>query len=497
MELTYAGQEVAVRDTVNTDFENEYQQVNIHLTKFMEHDESFGIGENGEYKNVSFGLYTAEKMTAADGSSVPADSLIDVAGLHEDMTAAFDAKLPFGKYYIQEIATDEHYIINGEKYLVTYEYAGQDIECVDIDCGTFTNDIIRGSVKGMKINELGEPLSGATFGLFKADTETFDAASAILTSTSDENGSFGFDDVPYGKYIVTEIAPSTGYVLSDERFDVIISENEQVIEITAENTPTQLTVSKRDIYGAELPGASMQIIDSEGNVFDEWISDGLEHIVTHIPAGTYTLKEIASPDGFVIATEIIFTIDLYNTVTTENTNAVSVDTDGKPTITMVDDTTKVHISKRDITTDKELPGAKLQILDGDTVIEEWVSTEEEYIIEGKLIAGKEYILREITAPDGYEVANDVTFKVSEDGSVDHVVMYDEHKPEEEKPHEDTPHNDTPHSSTPSSGGGGTANPHTGAPEVSNKAAIILACAGLLLVVSMFIRKDEDKENGEN
>ena len=592
VELTYAGQEIAIRDTVSTDFENEYQQVNIHLTKFMEHDETFGIGENGEYKNVSFGLYTAEEMTAADGSSVPADSLIDVAGLGEDMTAAFDAKIPFGKYYVREIATDEHYIINGEKYLVTYEYAGQDIETVDIDCGQFVNDIIRGSVKGMKINEIGEPLADATFGLFRADTETFDAASAILTSTSDDNGSFGFDDVPYGKYIVTEITPPSGYVMSDVRFDVVITEDGQMIEITAENTPLYLNVSKKDIYGNELKGAVMQIIDSEGNVFDEWISDGSEHIVTHIPAGNYTLKEIASPDGYVIATEIKFTIDVYNHVTTESVDAVSIDSDGKPTITMVDDTTKVHItklditgttevvgaeltlsdsegniidvwtstneahiiegvltaggtytlheeyapdgyvvandvtftvsdngeidkvvmyddttkvkiSKRDITTDKELPGATLQILDKDgSVVEEWISTNEAHYIEAVLIAGENYKLHETIAPDGYEIANDVDFTVNADGSVTEVVMYDEKKPEEEKPnedtpHENTPHEDIPHTDVPSSNTPDVSNPHTGVPEVSNKAAIILACASLLLMVSMFIRKDEDNENGEN
>ena len=244
---------------------------------------------------------------------------------------------------------------------------------------------------------------------------------------------------------------------------------------------TKVTVTKYDITGGkEIAGAKLQVIDSDGNIVDKWFSGEYAHEINGVleAGGEYTLHEELAPDGYIIASDVTFTVDENGEVTK---------------VAMYDDTTKVHISKRDITTDKELPGAKLQILDGDTVIEEWVSTEEEYIIEGKLIAGKEYILREITAPEGYEVANDVTFKVSEDGSVDHVIMYDEHKPEEEKPHEDTPHNDTPHSNTPSSGGG-TVNPHTGAPEVSNKAAIILACAGLLLVVSMFIRKDDKDED---
>ena len=151
---------------------------------------------------------------------------------------------------------------------------------------------------------------------------------------------------------------------------------------------------------------------------------------------------------------------------------------------MYDDTTKVHVSKRDITTNKELPGAKLQILDGDTVVEEWVSTDEEHIVEDKLIAGKEYILREITAPEGYEVANDITFKVSEDGSVTQVIMYDEHTPEEDTPHENTPHSDTPKGGTPTN-----SNPHTGTP-AQNTAFASLATAGLLMVLSAVKRKKD-------
>ena len=82
---------------------------------------------------------------------------------------------------------------------------------------------------------------------------------------------------------------------------------------------------QKDIYGNELAGAAMQILDSEGNIFDEWASDGSEHVVTNIPAGSYTLKELASPDGYVIATEINFTIDIYNNVTVEMAIYDSVD----------------------------------------------------------------------------------------------------------------------------------------------------------------------------
>lgn len=137
VELTYAGQEIAVRDTVNTSFVNDYQGVEISLSKVMEKDELFNIGNSDEYTRVRFGLFAAENITAADGSVIPADGLISEISLAENMSAKFDTALPFGKYYVQEIATDEHYVLNGEKYLVNFEYMGQEVTTVTVDCGEF------------------------------------------------------------------------------------------------------------------------------------------------------------------------------------------------------------------------------------------------------------------------------------------------------------------------------------------------------------------------
>ena len=426
VELTYAGQEVSITDAINNTFYNDYQGVNINLAKFMEHDELFGIGTNNEYKSVLFGLYAAEEITAADGTVIPEDGFIAQVSLGEDMTATIAEKLPFGKYYVQEIATDEHYMLNGEKYLVNYEYMGQKMTTVNIDCGTFINDLKRGTVSGKKVNEHGDPLENALFGLFSADETEFTAENAYLTDESDENGNFGFVDIPYGKYIVKEIAAPTGYILSDEQYPVIISENGDVIEITAENKAITVSISKADIYGNELTGASMQLIDENGDVIDEWTSDGENHIITNVPAGGYTLKEVAAPDGYVIATDISFTIAEYGNVTVEGVEATSETEDGIPCVTMIDDTTIVKISKQDMTTGTELAGAKLQVIDKDgNVIEEWLSTNEPHYIEAKLIAGESYTLREITAPDGYNTAEDIEFTVNADGSVTEVTMKDE------------------------------------------------------------------------
>jgi uncharacterized surface anchored protein len=425
VELTYAGQEVSIADAVNNTFNNDYQRVKISLAKFMEHDELFDIGENDEYKKVTFGLYAAEDITAADGTVIPKDGFIAQVSLGEDMTADFTEKLPFSRYYVQEIATDEHYMLNGEKYLVNYEYMGQKMTTVNIDCGTFINDLKRGSVSGKKVNEHGDPLENALFGLFSADETEFTAENAYLTDESDENGNFGFVDIPYGEYIVKEIAAPTGYILSDEQYPVVIAENGDVVEITAENKAITVSISKEDLYGNELTGASMQLIDENGEVVDEWTSDGENHIITNIPAGSYTLKEVAAPDGYIIATDIIFTIDEYGNVTVDGVEAIAETEDGIPCVTMIDNTTIVKISKQDMTTGTELAGAKLQVIDKDgNVIEEWVSTNEPHYIEAKLIAGETYTLREITAPDGYNTAEDIEFTVNADGSVTEVVMKD-------------------------------------------------------------------------
>ena len=337
VELTYAGQEFEVRDTVDIEFENEYQRVMIRLSKTMENDELFGIGSNGEYKNVRFGLFAAEDITAANGTSIPAGGLISEISLEEDMSAQFDTALPFGKYYVQEIATDEHYVLNGEKYLVTFEYMGQDIQTVDIDCGEFENIIKRGRIEGHKTDDKSEPLENAVFGLFRKDCKVFSESNAIMTAVSDEKGYFEFGNIPYGEYVVREIKAPRGYILSNKSYPVSISEDGEVIEITAENKPITVEISKRDIYGNELKGAKMQIIDSEGNIVDEWTSDGTDHIVTKIPVGNYTLKEIAAPDGYVIATDIKFTVDVYGNVTVENADATVIAEDGTPIVIMVDE----------------------------------------------------------------------------------------------------------------------------------------------------------------
>ena len=341
IELTYAGQEVTVRDTMNTSFVNDYQGIEISLEKFMESDEVYGISAENSYKNVRFGLFADEEIVAADGTSIPENGLIAEVSLGEDMKAVFAEKLPFSRYYVQEIATDEHYVLNGEKYLVNFEYMGQEMTTVYVNCGHFNNLLKRGTVKGIKVNESEEPLENALFGLFNTDCTEFTADNAIVTAKSDKQGKFEFAEVPYGEYIVREIEAPDGYILSSEKYSVTISENGEIIEITVINKPVTVEISKRDVYGNELEGAEMELIDSDGEVVEKWTSDGKNHVISRLSAGKYILKEVAAPDGYVIATDIEFTVYTDGTVKVENVNSTAISADGNPMIVMVDEAEKI------------------------------------------------------------------------------------------------------------------------------------------------------------
>ena len=423
--LSYAGQDIEVLDTIKTDFTDSYQTISISLKKVMEQNELFGIGMNGEYKAVRYGLFADEEIIAADGTVIPKDGLIKTLVLDENQKAQFDATIPFGKYYVKEIATDKHYVLNGEKYLITYSYAGQDIPTVVIDCGTFENDLIMGAIRGRKESSKdGKPLGNAVFGLFSADETVFDTSHAYLTAVSDTNGYFTFSDIPYGTYIIAEIEAPSGYIYSDETYEKDITIDGQVVEFTAKNTPIEIDFSKEDIYGKELAGATLVLRDTNGNVVDSWVSDGTNHRVSELPVGDYVLHEEISPDGYVLATDIKFSVDKFGVFTSSD---IKIETSTEiPVITMVDDTTKIEISKQSVTGSKELAGAVLQIIDKDNnVIEEWTSDTQPHFFEAILKAGETYRLHETIAPNGYVIAHDITFTVSMDGSIDSVTMKDD------------------------------------------------------------------------
>lgn len=238
VELTYSGQNEKVTNT-STSFTNDRQKAEINLTKILEQNEKFNIGSNDEILNVSFGLYADEDLKAANGSVIPKDGLLEIITCDEKGKSQFTTDIPIGSYYVKEISTDNHYILSDKKYPVVFEYAGQDTATVHIsvnDGEPIENEIIYGTIQGLKIDrETGENITGALFGLFSITETKFTEETAILTSKSNEEGIFTFENVPYGEYIVSELKPAEGYLLNEENYTVTISENKEIIKITVEN----------------------------------------------------------------------------------------------------------------------------------------------------------------------------------------------------------------------------------------------------------------------
>ena len=236
--LTYAGQNEKVTNT-STSFTNDRQKVVIDLTKILEQDEKFSIGNNDEILNFSFGLYADEDLKAANGTVIPKNGLLEIITCDEKGKAQFTTDIPIGSYYVKEISTDNHYILSEKKYPVVFEYAGQDTATVHIsvnDGEPIENEIIYGTIKGLKIDrETGENIAGALFGMFKAEEKELSEKTAILTAESNEEGIFTFENVPYGEYIIRELKPAEGYLPNEENYTVTISENKEIIEITIEN----------------------------------------------------------------------------------------------------------------------------------------------------------------------------------------------------------------------------------------------------------------------
>ena len=335
-ELVYAGQEVEITETA-ADFCNERQKAAVSLDKVLEQDERFGIGKNGELSAVTFGLFAAEELTAADGSIIPADGLLEIVSMDENGHAVCKTDLPFGSYYLKELSTDGHYILSDEKYPIVFEYAGQDTALVEIKANggaPIENKLLYGEIRGLKKNEGGSGLAGALIGLFRADCTEFTTENAILTATSAEDGSFSFTRVPYGNWIVREIEAPTGFVLSEKAYPVTVDADCAVIEVEIENTCTrgtvQLTKTDRDYPDNKLTGAEFTVYrDSNDNkeldADDERLGTLTEtgigvYEMSDLLYGGYFVKETKAPAGFYLDDNAYYfeIVEDGKTVTVEN-----------------------------------------------------------------------------------------------------------------------------------------------------------------------------------
>ena len=393
----------------------------------------------GALKDVTFEVYALEDIKAADGESedyYKKDELIATITTDETGIAKLSG-LPLGKYYVKEKETAEGYVLDGEIREIDLTYVDQETAEVTWN-GDWQNNRQKAEVSVLKKEkDTDRVLEGAVFALSAKEDITnkdgdvvLEAGTVIEEKATGEDGKLTFEaDLPIGfSYVVKETSPAPGFATTDEvqefTFTAESSDKATVsYEFIFEDEPTVFEFTKTSLTdGKEVEGAKLTVTDENGEVVDEWVSGKEPHIIKELVVGqTYTMTEVLPAPGYVTAESIQFTVE---------------DTAEVQKIEMKDDVTKVEISKTDIA-GKELPGAKLTILDENgEVVEIWTSTEEPHYIE-MLPIGK-YILHEESAPEGYLIAEDVEFEVKDTGEIQKVVMKDEAEPEETPETPETP-----------------------------------------------------------
>ena len=446
VELTYAGETVEITETA-AEFYNDRQKAALSLSKILGKDEVFGIGDNGEILSVQFGLYAAENLFAADGSFVPKDGLLEIANCNENGSITFETDIPVGaKLYVKEIATDSHYILSDEKYPVTFNYAGQDTALVEIKANggeAIKNDILYGSVKGLKIDRETEAvIAGAKFGLFRSGETEFTAESAILTVESGEDGVFTFENIPYGDWLIKELQPADGYLANEEIYPVRISENGQAIGITVVNDRIPEIKTNAAVDG-EKEICATEVFTLTDTVSYSHLIPGKEYVLKGMLMDKNTGKAFTE-NGEAVTAETVFTPETPNgTVTVsftfdsrlikENTSLVVFETlykDGKELAVHADindngQTVKVKVPE--IGTKATVDGKKEVTASGRVKIEDIVSYKN--LTPGKEYAVKGVLMNKATGEpllaDGKEIRSSFTFKPDKpDGEINITFVFD-------------------------------------------------------------------------
>ena len=433
VELVYAGQNVAVTET-ETSFYNERQRVEIDLVKSLETDEAYGVGNNGEIFDVTFGLYAETDLTAADGTVIPADGLIEIISLDENGKGTVNSDLPFGSYYVKELSTNSAYVLNEQKYPVHFEYAGQDTAVVHLsanDGEAIENEIIYGSVSGLKSDEDGNALGGAVIGIFKTGTEEFTKENAIQTTTSADDGSFSFEKVPYGTWVIREIESPTGFVLSEEEIAVTVGKVDEVVEIELVNYfikgNIELTKVDADYPDNKLTGAVFEVYaDTNGNgEFDKDDKlcgemtelEGGVYQMTELRYGKYFVREKTAPDGFVLDDGV------YGVSIEENGKTYTVE--NKAGVGFINDAQKGSLKIVKTSSDGKVEGFSFRVTSADGYDQNFKTDKNgEIFIEGLRIG--EYTVSEVSdsASAGYILPADKQATVKTD-STTIVEMHNE------------------------------------------------------------------------
>ena len=276
-------------------------------------------------------IYTPDHQKDENGkrtlemiNGVPASAGAVVATLTTDENGEASIEdLPLGKYQVVEIEAPKGFVLCEEPFPVELTYKDDHTDVV-YGNADFVNERVKTKLSVIKTDGVTKnPVEGATYGVF-AKEDILDvngevavkADTMVDTAVTTASGQAIFAaDLPLANYYVKEVESPEGYVMDDTVYDVDFTYKDPLTavlekEITVEETPIIVEVSKTDITtGKELKGATLEVIDSDGEVYASWVTDGKPHQLEAIPAGDYTLKETASPYGYLIANEVEFTVE--------------------------------------------------------------------------------------------------------------------------------------------------------------------------------------------
>lgn len=412
VELAYAGQEVEVTETAAS-FYNERQKLVISLDKLMEIDETYNIGNRGEVQNVAFALYSAGEKTAADGSVIPDNGLIEVKFCDVNGNITFDADLPLGSYYVREFATDHHYMISDKVYPVEFTYNGQDVAVVNFAVNgdaAIENKLLRGEVQILKLTTDEKPLEGALFGLFRVNAESYTEEFAIVAGVTDAEGKLQFKDVPYGNYVVRELKAPESYAINDNNFYVSINFNEQTIgvKVLDEKIVGTLEITKTDVATGELiPNCGFEILDADKNVIVQGYTDeNGKATFADLEYGDYFYREFDAPLGYIINEEAYpFSIrEHHEVVKAEMTNQKIIGS--------------LELTKKDVADGELIPDCGVEILDADKKVIVQGKTDKNGVVVFDELPFGDYFYREFNAPEGYVIdETPYPFSIKENGEI--------------------------------------------------------------------------------
>lgn len=402
-------------------------------------------------------IYTPSNQLGEDGkrelsliNGVPATKGAIVATLTTDEKgeAQMDG-LPLGKYLVQEVQAVTGYAICAKPIEVELAYEDDHTEVV-YGNAEFENERVKTELSVIKTDGVTErPVEGATYGVYAGqdfanvygDVKVV-SGSLIGTAVTNASGTAVFtNDLPLGSYYVKEIESPEGYVLDENAYDVdFVYEDQDTVlleqQVVVKETPIIVEVSKKDITtGKELKGATLEVLDAEGEVYASWVTDGTPYQLEAIPAGEYTLRETASPYGYLIANEVSFTV--------EETGEIQK-------VEMSDERVKgmIEILKTDSVSKKAIKGVTFELRDEDGKTLATLVTDKKgyaktdlldictYDESGNYKEDITYYVVETKAAEGYildEKPHKVQIKY--DGSAKENVVYTlqlENKPENEK-----------------------------------------------------------------